>query len=167
MDLMILGAMSWWSLMLGVFFAIICVVMIIVVLLQKGKGGGLSAAFGGAGGQSAFGSKTGDVFTWATIVIAGLFLVLAMVCTMTFKPSADLDDLGGAGAGITSPVDGGQGRAPIEAVDGVGGGEASDGAAGGAEGSGVESGSLPGAEGSGTSESGDSETGVDAEEASK
>lgn len=82
-----LGLMTWWSMLLGVFFTIVCMVMIVIVLLQKGRGGGLSAAFGGAGGQSAFGSKTGDVFTWATIVVAGLFLLLAMICTVTFKPS--------------------------------------------------------------------------------
>ncbi|KPK77195.1 MAG: hypothetical protein AMJ79_04035, partial [Phycisphaerae bacterium SM23_30] len=78
--------MRWWASALAVFFTIVCIVLIIIVLLQKGRGGGLSAAFGGAGGHSAFGSKTGDVFTWATIVIVGLFLLLAMVLTRTYVP---------------------------------------------------------------------------------
>jgi len=53
----------------------------------------LSAAFGGAGGHSAFGSKTGDVFTWATIVIVGLFLLLAMILTRTYKPYTAEEEL--------------------------------------------------------------------------
>ena len=34
-----------------------------LVLVQRGKGGGLTGALGGMGGQSAFGSKAGDAFT--------------------------------------------------------------------------------------------------------
>lgn len=76
---------SWGSILLGTLFVIICVLLIIVVLLQKGRGGGLGAAFGG-GGQSAFGTRTGDVFTWVTIVLTGLFLVLAVGTTMIVRP---------------------------------------------------------------------------------
>jgi len=65
----------------AVLFILICVLLIIVVLLQKGRGGGLSAAFGGAG-SSAFGTRTGDVFTWVTIVLTALFLVLAVLTTI-------------------------------------------------------------------------------------
>ena len=36
--------------------------LIALVLIQRGRGGGLAGAFGGAGGQSAFGTKAGDVF---------------------------------------------------------------------------------------------------------
>lgn len=69
---------------LAVLFVIICVLLIIVVLLQKGRGGGLGAAFGGAG-SSAFGTKTGDVFTWVTIVLTALFLLLAVATVLVFK----------------------------------------------------------------------------------
>ena len=86
MDVALLGVISWWKTALAVLFTVVCIVLIIVVLLQKGRGGGLSAAFGGAGGHSAFGSKTGDVFTWATIVIVGLFLLLAMILTYYYVP---------------------------------------------------------------------------------
>jgi preprotein translocase subunit SecG len=70
---------------LGTLFIVICVLLIVVVLLQKGRGGGLGAAFGGAG-ASAFGTRTGDVFTWVTIVLTGLFLLLAVVTTLILRP---------------------------------------------------------------------------------
>jgi preprotein translocase subunit SecG len=56
--------------------------MILLILIQKGRGGGLASAFGGAGGNTAFGSKTGDVLTWVTSVVFGIFLVLAIVLNM-------------------------------------------------------------------------------------
>jgi preprotein translocase subunit SecG len=70
---------------LGTLFIVICVLLIIVVLLQKGRGGGLGAAFGGMG-SSAFGTRTGDVFTWVTIVLTGLFLLMAVVTTLVLRP---------------------------------------------------------------------------------
>ncbi len=66
-------------------FIIICVLLIVVVLLQKGRGGGLGAALGGVA-TSAFGTRTGDVFTWVTIVLTGLFLLLAIGTTLAFRP---------------------------------------------------------------------------------
>src|ERR1044071_575367 len=58
-------------------FIVVCVFLILLVLIQKGRGGGLTSAFGGAGANTAFGSKTGDVLTWATSVVFAIFLVLA------------------------------------------------------------------------------------------
>jgi preprotein translocase subunit SecG len=65
-----------------VLFILISLLMVLVVLIQKGRGGGLSGAFGGAGGHTAFGSKTGDVLTWATSIIFGVFLLLAVVLNL-------------------------------------------------------------------------------------
>jgi preprotein translocase subunit SecG len=70
---------------LGTLFIVICLLLMVVILLQKGRGGGLGAAFGGAG-SSAFGTRTGDVFTWVTIVLTGLFLLLAVVNVLVFRP---------------------------------------------------------------------------------
>ncbi|MCL2700801.1 MAG: preprotein translocase subunit SecG [Phycisphaerae bacterium] len=75
---------TWSSALLGTLFVVVCVLLIIVILLQKGRGGGLGAAFGG-GGQSAFGTRTGDVFTWITIVLTGLFLLLAIGTAMSVR----------------------------------------------------------------------------------
>ena len=65
-----------------ILFLIVCVFMILLVLIQKGRGGGLASAFGGAGGNTAFGSKTGDVLTWATSIVFGVFLVLAVALNL-------------------------------------------------------------------------------------
>jgi preprotein translocase subunit SecG len=61
-----------------ILFIFICVFMILLILIQKGRGGGLASAFGGMGGNTAFGSKTGDVLTWATSIVFGIFIVLAV-----------------------------------------------------------------------------------------
>ena len=63
-------------------FIIICLFLILLILIQKGRGGGLASAFGGAGGNTAFGSKTGDVLTWATSIVFGVFIVLAVVLNL-------------------------------------------------------------------------------------
>jgi len=70
-----------WSLL--VLFVLVCVALILIILIQKGRGGGFASAFGGGGsGHTAFGAKTGDVLTWATSIIFGVFLVLAVVLNL-------------------------------------------------------------------------------------
>src|SRR3954471_17173318 len=66
----------------GILFIFVCVFLILLILIQKGRGGGLASAFGGAGGNTAFGSKTGDVLTWATSIVFGIFIVLAVVLNL-------------------------------------------------------------------------------------
>src|ERR1700746_426078 len=61
-----------------VLFILVCIFLILLVLIQKGRGGGLASAFGGMGGNTAFGSKTGDVLTWATSIVFGVFMLLAI-----------------------------------------------------------------------------------------
>ncbi len=73
---------------LMILFVIVCLLLIIVVLLQKGRGGGLGSAFGGGAGSSAFGTRTGDVFTWVTIILTALFLLLAIFATLAVRPDA-------------------------------------------------------------------------------
>ncbi len=68
-------------------FILTCVLLILVVLLQKGRGGGLGAALGGMG-SSAFGTRVGDVFTWVTIVLTALFLLLGIAASISFRPKA-------------------------------------------------------------------------------
>ena len=70
---------------LGALLILVCILLILVVLVQKGRGGGLAGAFGGAGGSSAFGTKTGDVFTIITVIMAAAFLILAIVLNYQFR----------------------------------------------------------------------------------
>ena len=79
--------MSWGTWLLSMLILGVCVFLIIVVLLQRGRGGGLAGAFGGGGGTSAFGAKTGDVFTWITVVMAAGFIFLACVGNFVFDQS--------------------------------------------------------------------------------
>ena len=53
--------------------------LIVLILIQRGKGGGLAGAFGGMGGQSAFGTKAGDLFTKITIGLAAFWIILCII----------------------------------------------------------------------------------------
>ncbi len=69
---------GWVPEVLNILIVLLSFFMILLVLIQRGKGGGLAGAFGGAGGSSAFGSRAGDMFTRITLVVAGVWLLLAM-----------------------------------------------------------------------------------------
>jgi len=75
--------MSFLLYLLFTLFILVCILLILMVLIQKGRGGGLASAFGGGGGNTAFGSKTGDVLTWATSVLFGVFLLLGVALNLT------------------------------------------------------------------------------------
>lgn len=81
---MTLAILQWYHMILGFFFAVLAILLIIVILLQRGRGVGLAGAFGGAGGGTAFGAKTGDVLTWVTIVGAVLLLTFAVILNFVF-----------------------------------------------------------------------------------
>jgi preprotein translocase subunit SecG len=66
-----------WTDIFSILFALASVFLIFIVLLQRGRGGGLAGAFGATGGQSAFGTKAGDVFTRITIGVAVVWVALA------------------------------------------------------------------------------------------
>lgn len=74
-------------LVVGFFF--LCLIMILTVLIQKPQGGGLSGAFGsGAGsGQTAFGARTGDALTVATISIFVLYILAAIGLNYVVRPT--------------------------------------------------------------------------------
>ena len=67
-------------------FVFAAILIVLVVLIQKGKGGGLSGAFGGVGGQTAFGTRTADVMTKFTMGLAIVWILLAMVLVVWMKP---------------------------------------------------------------------------------
>ncbi len=77
----------------AVLFVICCVALVLMVLIQKGRGGGLSAAFGGGMASGILGSKTGDFLTWVTIVLVGVFLTLAVFLAKYYRaqPTGEFD----------------------------------------------------------------------------
>lgn len=79
---------------LGWTMSLLSIFLILLVLVQRGRGGGLTGALGGPGGQSAFGSKAGDMFTKITSVAALLWIGLCALATASLgeKPLPD-DDL--------------------------------------------------------------------------
>lgn len=97
-------------------FAFLSAMMIIVILLQRGRGGGLAGALGGAGGQSAFGNKAGDLFTWITVYMAAAWILMAIATTFAMRPSSKFKNpeadsgtaIPKAGAGV-SPLGGNMG----------------------------------------------------------
>ena len=86
----------------------LCVFLILLILIQRGKGGGLAGAFGGAGGQSAFGTKAGDTFMRITIVVSIVWFLLCLV-TSFYMSSGSRHESGlglgsGASTSTTMPV---------------------------------------------------------------
>jgi preprotein translocase subunit SecG len=77
--------------------------IIAVILLQRGKGGGLTGALGGLGGQSAFGVKAGDTFTRITAVAVLLWIfVSALACRWYLPEKLDIKADVGASSSIGS-----------------------------------------------------------------
>jgi len=72
----------------GILLFVVAVFLILLVLVQRGRGGGLTGALGGMGGQSAFGTKAGDTFTRVTMATAAIWIVLCML-SIWFLASQD------------------------------------------------------------------------------
>jgi preprotein translocase subunit SecG len=79
---------------LNLIIVILTLFLIILILIQRGKGGGLAGAFGGMGGSSAFGARTGDVFTKVTVGVAFAWILLSMLMVVLTnrKPASDWKD---------------------------------------------------------------------------
>src|SRR5215470_9388956 len=73
--------------------SLLSIFLVLVILVQRGRGGGLTGALGGMGGQSAFGTKAGDLFTRITIVVAAIWVLLSMasIKVLTETSSAGLN----------------------------------------------------------------------------
>ena len=111
----------WVPPLLAVVLLLLGLFLILLVLIQRGKGGGLSGAFGGAGGSSAFGSRAGDAFTRITIYIAAGWVLLIMILikstqTVPVEPqNAQISSPQGANTPATNPP---QGNPPAQGQSG-------------------------------------------------
>lgn len=85
-----LGLAYWAVSLLVLGFVVVCVVLILTVLIQRPQGGGLSGAFGAGGGsgQTAFGTKTGDALTIATIAMFVIFVLFAIGLNFAARPES-------------------------------------------------------------------------------
>lgn len=71
----------------------VCIGMLPVILLQSGKGGGVSAVFGGGGSGTVFGSRGASNFlTRTTTVCAVVFMITSM--TLSWMSSRDRSVVG-------------------------------------------------------------------------
>src|SRR5581483_3240310 len=76
---MFLLALTWAHYLFAISLTLLSIFLILLILVQRGRGGGLAGALGGMGGQSAFGTKAGDLFTRITIGAAAFWIVLCIV----------------------------------------------------------------------------------------
>lgn len=101
---------TWLHYVFGISMFVVAVFLILLVLVQRGRGGGLTGALGGMGGQSAFGTKAGDMFTRVTMVTAGVWILLCMFAIWFLGSqdewgASDTARSGGAPAGATKPLE--------------------------------------------------------------
>jgi preprotein translocase subunit SecG len=104
--------------------------LILLVLVQRGKGGGLAGAFGGMGGQSAFGTKAGDTFTKITVGVAAFWIVLCVVSILMLSSSSSDGRLDRVGVDNTAVEEGAAGQAPAGGAGSTGGSESTGGGSG-------------------------------------
>lgn len=116
------------SILFGILSFVLSAFLILLVLVQRGRGGGLSGALGGMGGQSAFGTKAGDLFTRITIVAASVWILLCITIILVMNPQSSSGRSAGpsgrefttraadqAASSSTSPTGPAGGAAPAEA----------------------------------------------------
>jgi len=100
---------------LTMLLSCVALFLILLVLVQRGKGGGLSGALGGMGGQSAFGTKAGDLFTRITIGVAAFWIVLCIFVVKMMKTENDQFE---ADLGSAAKVETGLNPGPVEVESG-------------------------------------------------
>ena len=63
-----------------------CILLVGLILLQRSKNEGMGgAAFGGGMGEQLFGSRTGNVLTRATIILACVFMGTTTLLALTYN----------------------------------------------------------------------------------
>ncbi len=98
----VLFAATVWHYVFGILIFLTSVFLILLVLVQRGRGGGLTGALGGMGGQSAFGTKAGDVFTRITMVTAAIWILLCMGAIWKLGSHNPWEDTSDGGASIST-----------------------------------------------------------------
>lgn len=87
---------------LYVLVAVISLLVIGIILIQPSKSGGMGAAFGGIG-ESVFGAQAGSHLTKATVIMTGVFFLLALVlATLIGRGYRDDDSVSGVSSQLES-----------------------------------------------------------------
>jgi preprotein translocase subunit SecG len=112
-----LGALSQY--IFGPFLFLISFFIIAIILLQRGRGGGLTGALGGLGGQSAFGVKAGDIFTRITAIAVLIWIFTCALAARWYRPETlDIEaDVSGA---VTNTIGAGIGGSDAAGIPGLG-----------------------------------------------
>ena len=108
-----------WETLIMVSMFLTAVILILLVLIQRGKGGGLAGALGGMGGQSAFGTKAGDMFTKITIGVASFWILLCMIAVGTLQHTESKMSLPSGMLASPPPTDDGAGSVPAGGAGGA------------------------------------------------
>jgi preprotein translocase subunit SecG len=127
--MLLIAAVDWRHYMFMIPLTLLSVFLILVILVQRGRGGGLTGALGGMGGQSAFGTKAGDLFTRITIVVAAIWVLLSMASIKVLSHYTATANLDTSQRGQAAPVEKSGGLLPsaTKSADGATG-KSADGA---------------------------------------
>ena len=121
---MLIGALSQYF--FGFTICVLSTFLVLLVLVQRGRGGGLTGALGGPGGQSAFGTKAGDLFTRITIGVATAWILLCATAVFMLRnrslpqtgsserPAAKGNAVPGASSGTTENKENNSTLPPID-----------------------------------------------------
>ncbi|MGV3484103.1 MAG: preprotein translocase subunit SecG [Planctomycetaceae bacterium] len=91
--------------LLGFSMFAVSLFLILLILVQRGRGGGLTGALGGPGGQSAFGTKAGDLFTRITSFVALGWITLCAFTMWLLGPDTTIQADAGRPEIKASPTD--------------------------------------------------------------
>jgi preprotein translocase subunit SecG len=94
------------GILLLIVFVIASLLLIVIVLIQDDQGEGLGGLFGG-GSTTPFGSRSGNILTKFTAVLAGVFLACSFILAWINKTPETGDVLGAArrGAALEETVE--------------------------------------------------------------
>src|SRR5687767_10420499 len=106
MTTLLLARVDWLHYVFAIPMIVLSIFLVLVILVQRGRGGGLTGALGGMGGQSAFGTKAGDLFTRITIVVAAIWVLLSMASIKVLAQRQALNPNLRGQSPVTAPADG-------------------------------------------------------------
>src|SRR5215470_17727836 len=103
-SMLLLAAVDGLHYMFMIPLILLSIFLMLVILVQRGRGGGLTGALGGMGGQSAFGTKAGDLFTRITIIVAAIWVLLSMASIKVLSQQSTTGGLSAAQRGQAAPA---------------------------------------------------------------